>query len=509
MLLVACSQDDFKDDEYSSEDKEYVYTMHFDDNVPCYSEDNTRATTNWTSGSSIYLWFKKGSSYIFGTATYNSGKWVLRADSKLSVTSSSTECKAVYVSNPKSTTSSAIELSSSSILYYALGSYTCSSTDIYLTAKLTPKPWRLRFKGTAGKKITLPASENNVKYYSKIPLTSSFSTETSQEDISLTVNADGYTDYIYGLFAYSSGSNNLYIRNESEGNNYKKTISGSKLREGESGYLTIPTSTNYSTYGWEKAAYVNQGATVEPNELYVFTDGLCTNWKFGNSTYSFRYSVLDANSSYLNTDDRIVEYLNFYEYSYPIEEYGTHIFRFSELSSNKYYYLCAVAFDKEGNRGPVFKKIITTRKTTEPIAEITELSDYGSNSWWQFNVSLKNQAEKYYWDYFFNLKHAHFNAWFTLRNINNGGIKSTHSETNNVIYLSTDTISVITVAVDGSGNLGNYSYVSKIRLTPSAARAIGNNSSARRSEACSIDALRSNCLEDKSDKIKYYFKKEE
>ena len=74
LLLAACSQEaDFNADD-SQENilgKEYVYNMHFDGEVPGYSDVKTRATTSWASGSVVYLWFKNGTSYIYA----NIYKW--------------------------------------------------------------------------------------------------------------------------------------------------------------------------------------------------------------------------------------------------------------------------------------------------------------------------------------------------------------------------------------------------------------------------------------------------
>ena len=457
IFLAACSQeDDFNagGSQGKEAEKEYVYNMHFYGDAPGYSEDKTRATTSWDSGSVVYLWFKNGTSYVYGTATYKSGKWELKANAKIPTASSYTECKAVYVTNPTSVTSTSLTLSSKSIYYYALGSYKCSSTDIYVKATLKPNVWRLRFKGSSGQKITLPSTDNDIKFYSKIYLSSTFSETTQKEDISLTVNSNGYTDYIYGMFTYPSGSNKLYVKNDTEGKEYYITsFSGSKLATGKSGYLTIPTSSNYSSNGWKKYEYINQNATVQTDEMYAFTDGMCTNWKFGSSAYKFYYKVYPSASSYLKNDDDLVNHLKINGY-YLVSEYKDNIFR-TDLTSNTSYCLCAVAYDQYGNRGPILKKTFTTRKTTDPIAEITNIQYYPSSYKWEVYVTKKNGAAKYYCMYSKVDWHYHFVAWEAYHCIKTGTISKTFSSSPTTFTLNYDKVNVTTVAVNNYGTLGN------------------------------------------------------
>lgn len=460
ILMAACSQEDESRTDENSEDtgKEFVYNMHFDGDAPGYSDSKTRATTSWTSGSVVYLWLKKGSTYILGTATYTSGKWVLKANSSIPATSSSTECKAVYVSNAKSVTSSAINLSPKSIYYYAVGSYTSSSTDIYVKATLQPKVWRLRFKGTYGKKITLPASNNDIMFYSKINLTSTFSESTNSEDVSLTVNTNGYTDYIYGVFNYPYGSNKLYVKNDSEGNEYyMERFSGTKLAVGRSGYLIIPTSSNYNTYGWKKAEVINPNATVQTNEMYVYTDGMCTDWNFGSSAYKFYYKIYLSSSTLLINEDNLINDLTTTQGFYLVSENEGYIFRWPyNMFSNTSYCLCALAYDKNGNRGPIFKKTFTTRKTTEPIAEIMDIETYVSNKWYIY-IEMKNGSEQYYCRYNTNEDdHKHFIAWDLYHDINTGRVTTKFNSSPLTFTLDNDYVNVITVAVNSIGSLGNY-----------------------------------------------------
>jgi hypothetical protein len=68
--------------------------------------------------------------------------------------------------------------------------------------------------------------------------------------VSLTVNGD-YTPYIYGELT-SSSTNKITVQNGNDA--FTRSINSAYLRSGSSGILTIPTSSNYVSFGWTKDA---------------------------------------------------------------------------------------------------------------------------------------------------------------------------------------------------------------------------------------------------------------
>ena len=108
----------------------------------------------------------------------------------------------------------------------------------------------MRFSGTNGTTITLPADENEIAYLSAFKWTStgdiSFSGGT--KDVTLKVS-NGYTPYIYGEFLNTS-SNKITVKNGND--TYTRNLSTTNLSAGKSGCFTLPTLANYSSAGWTR-----------------------------------------------------------------------------------------------------------------------------------------------------------------------------------------------------------------------------------------------------------------
>lgn len=255
LLLVACDHDDSSDmREMPNENGEYTYTLHLEADAPLFDDEaGTRATGSWANGSKIFLRFNNGSSYVTGSAVYNSstGKWTISTNSSLSVNGNSTTCHAYHFksSGAVSVSNNTISLDPKTACYYGAGTYSHpTSTDVYITVKLTPQTWRLRFSGSSGASITVTNS-SDIYYNTKLDLfTGKFTSE--KKNVDLSVGSNGYTPYIYGIWEYSYIDNDLYVKNGS--NTYSRGISGDNLKEKESAYMTIPTQSNYSSNGWTK-----------------------------------------------------------------------------------------------------------------------------------------------------------------------------------------------------------------------------------------------------------------
>lgn len=278
----------------------------------------------------------------------------------------------------------------------------------------------------------------------------------------------------------------------------KITLTASRNDTGSERTAVITFSSVCSTETITVYQEKENGASIKEDEMYVFTYGMCTNWEFGTNAYSFYWDCISENDmkNYYSTDHSLLNYLKGL-YKYSVSEYEDYIYQKSYLDPSKTYYLCAVALDEYGNAGPIYKKKFTTRSTYEPVASITSFYLNYSNSW-KYNVSLKNNAKKYYaWINSYQSKslHEHFLAWFAYHEIQSYSLSSTTSLSNS--YSSTsDYLHLITVAADSYGDLGNYDYTLATRSSYSKAvsPSLGNKDEERPCGCISIEELKKNMI---------------
>lgn len=475
-MFASCTQnDDVLEtiENGSSNEAGYVYTLHLDGGAPVYSDDMTRASTTWKTGSEVSLRLKSGSSIIDGTAKYNGSKWTFTTDKKLSTTTRATECGALYYENASDLNS----LTPSSIVYMGEGTYTASSTDIYVTVTMKPVTGRLRFKGTSGTRITL---EGDLIYL--IEMTASkedvdWLYQAKGQTVELKVNSNGYTDYVYCSFAWEK--NTLTIVNETEGKTYERfDIDGSILPfevGGASGFLTIPTSSNYASLGWSMQETIDQNATVEADNLFPLYDDVVTSWKLGSSAYSFYAGIYEISKSNNEVMEDIVKnntLINADEVKEKICT-GEICKNGSDLKSNTDYCLCTVAYNKNGERGPLQRKYFTTRSESEPRAIISNLragTSSGTDKWF-FNVSFTNGAVKYYIMDFQDADSYNYanDLWvYQVYHLINNGAQLGMVDFTSVMFDRIDNQCILVlVAVDSKGNIGGYSVARATTSTKS------------------------------------------
>lgn len=308
VVFAACTEDDLPietvNNVVTTDGKEYAYTLHFDCPPPTYDEEGqTRATeTTWADGSVVYLRFYYGGSYYQGRAVYSAytGDWTLYSNSSLSTTSGTTtrSCEAYYFENPGTVGSSSITLYATTAIYTATdATYSHpSSSEYYVRATLKPATWRLRFKSTTAKSFTLPggSSKRGVSFASSFNRSTGAITWVNTTDVSLSTNSStGYSPYVYGKFDNTSGSNLITLQ-YSNSESYSRSIASSRLATGESGYLTLPTSSNYSSSGWTRSyeEYLSPSYWTSTNKTNYSTD--YKTWTFtvkAGDVLSFIYSV--------------------------------------------------------------------------------------------------------------------------------------------------------------------------------------------------------------------------
>ena len=252
---------DVQNEQTTSQDSVFTYDMYFDSEIISY-DGGTRATTasDWENGDVVYLYFR-GNNDAYGKAVYysSSKKWTVTSNKALS-DDSNAEC---YVwcgkgSNAKTYTNYiSYQYMTEAYSTYS-GKYTYTNNNIYVNATMQPKGWRIRFKGTAGTVIQVNESTGFYHFY-KMFHSSKYGFEDGSRSIfTLTVGSNGYTDYFVGYT--ENNCNCIIIKNLNSGNTYYHYFDASTLNWGESGYFTIPTTTNL--YGWTSADAINGQAYV-------------------------------------------------------------------------------------------------------------------------------------------------------------------------------------------------------------------------------------------------------
>lgn len=247
-VIFSCDAD-FDETTLLSDNNENVCTMHLNGSViPFdYSSAKSRATTSdsWNNGDKLYILFTAASgSTTSGTATYNSTtrSWDVTYNSAL-VRDKSTSCK-VYFFEGITTDSEIITLTSGdSVFGDEKATYTFQTGgDLTITASIKPLTSRIRFKGNRGTELTITGITNYYTY----SYSSGLQPLKQNSVITTTIQSDGYTPYIYGVFESSSAPGiSLAYGNQS----FTADCKGlSVLQIGKSGWMNVPTTSSHN--GW-------------------------------------------------------------------------------------------------------------------------------------------------------------------------------------------------------------------------------------------------------------------
>ncbi len=492
MNLTACSSEDSMSEPQAVKTKNgfYIQKVNFICEAPGYDLSSTRAVTyDWNNKTTLFARFKSGSNYYLGYLIKNSDGWGIAATKDFLELSTSGTCELYYFLEPNGdyyyyNTDNAmydvynnaslvrhtdmpwdgtINLSEGTAIY-ATTTATYSrekGKGMTVQAMLNPMLWRMRFSGSNGTSITLPESDNDIKYVSSFKFDSSAKTTSftkTAKDVTLKVSS-GYTPYFYGEFVYPYAKNTITVVN---GNNtFYREFASSNLPVGKSGYFTIPTTSNYSSNGWTMKQDIDQSATIQPDYLVTFTDGIVTNWKLGSTANTFAYTILSKSEAESLSDEELASRV-FNEESYSATDIKDYLYQFvnSSFTPNTNYYLCAVAKNNSGKRGPVLRYLFKTNSTNLPYAEISNVKAVTTTKW-QCDITLKNSATKYYivlWtgENTYN-EEWHFVAYW-LRESINGGEKDTLDWSGVAWTLNSGTCKYATVCtwgVSSTGAIGN------------------------------------------------------
>ena len=236
-----------QDEQMTSQDSVFTYDMYFDSEIIPYGGTSRATMTNdWEDGDEVYLYFG-GTNDTYGKAEYISAskKWEVTCENALA-NETNAICHAWFSKgfNQRNHTSSISYDYATEAYYSDGGSYTYSGNSIYVNITMNPIDWRLRFKGTVGTIVRVQETAGFSHYYYMYKTRELlYSTTTS---FSLTVGSNGYTDYFVGKA--NSSCTNITITNENTGESFTHYFDINTLMTGESGYFTIPTSTDL--HGW-------------------------------------------------------------------------------------------------------------------------------------------------------------------------------------------------------------------------------------------------------------------
>ena len=284
LVVSACTNDLAELNAGKSSSTEKSMPMRFNGSIKQFDASvSTRAGDSqweWKDGDVIYLQYHVGEKLVRGHAVYSkeTDSWEAFYNGTLASTE---QCEVYFFEGASTSDKKKVTLTGSEPIYTDINaSYVVEDGEITLSAFLTPLTGRVQFTGSQGTKIQVLG----IKYYTGYNAETNNLT-TSTEALSRTVATDGYTPYIYGVFA-DADKRELTVINSIDGSDiwFVRSFAASVLRVGESGYMTIPTSD--TNKGWtEKEA---PKLSVSPTSL-TFTSSAAS--KTVTVTTNISYTV--------------------------------------------------------------------------------------------------------------------------------------------------------------------------------------------------------------------------
>lgn len=309
----------------TDESMSFYATMQLDGGLIGF-DNATRGSDDWEHDDRIYLQFSVGSSTVDGVAIYDATTQEWNVQYHGTITSGEeTKCEAYYFENTGEATRLTVDLNEHSAIYVdKSATYLFDGSVLKVSASLTPMTGRIRFKGDGTESYRF----SGISYYNTYNITTnSFATAELNLHSSKT-NTDGYSDYYYGFFADES---NKYICFDDYANcvSYTRSLGEQALAVGRSGYLNIPTISNFNAWN-----------------LFTFKDFTVSNVKFR------MIRVITESSYYYAGETEVTQELwkaimgtnpsTFTGTNMPIEtisysEYEAFISKLNEKSGEKFY----------------------------------------------------------------------------------------------------------------------------------------------------------------------------
>ena len=208
---------------------------------------DTRAAVGWEDGDKVYLQFSVSGQKVSGQAVYKAGddEWDVQYHGTITKGEESA-CEAYFFDGAVSATSSEVVLDTHIGVYQdKSATYLLKDGVIRVTAMLSPKTGRFRFKGTGGTPYTVSGFKSYTRYNIS---TNAF--QVASVNASESMGADGYSAYYYGYFE-DEGNKVLTVTDKDNWMQYTKVMDGNALKQGHSGSLRLPTTDSHS--GWTAA----------------------------------------------------------------------------------------------------------------------------------------------------------------------------------------------------------------------------------------------------------------
>ena len=252
LALAACNKMESPTGEVVMENGKHICKMVLNGSVAGYEgttvRDNidTRSTSSWSDGDLVYIAFHCGDAIVPGMAIYSaSDGWSVSFDGDLTE-GTSQQCEVRFFVNTTFANDNLVTLNPQTEVYEDInGTFDYGNGTITVTASLTPKVGRIRFKGNSGDKIHVTGFTT---FSTFSPAGNKFSSSAAL--IPLIVESSGVTPYVYGVFTYDDckigvvGSDFAYTR----------TCNTSIFQPGDSGYMKIPSKTAHNN--WRTGLYV-------------------------------------------------------------------------------------------------------------------------------------------------------------------------------------------------------------------------------------------------------------
>lgn len=252
LMSASCSNEEIDNVAPPTNERVANYAvMQFNGSKPSFDDEGTTraATDSWANESKVYLQFTVGTSRVDGVATYNASnqEWTVQYYGALSATNDG-KCEAYFFENAGDATYRAVVLTNATAIYAdKSASYSFEDNTVKVTANLKPMTGRIRMKGSASQDFFL----DGITSYTSYDLENNTFVAASQSIFAAT-GKDGYSQYVYGLFADSENRDMIF--NDIENNvSFIKTLGTSALAVGKSGYINIPTLESRS--GWSTIRY--------------------------------------------------------------------------------------------------------------------------------------------------------------------------------------------------------------------------------------------------------------
>lgn len=202
------------------------------------SDTKAGASINWKTNDRIYIRTSTGAGANTCYAQReDDGSWTLNYTGTLRSGSAAHCC---FIQKAKATDGYSVSLSYNSIIYEdTAATLTVGDGSVTLSTYLKPKTGRISFHGG-----TATIGVSKLAWYTSFDLETFEFTECANANVS--TFATGASKYFYGFFPEENTEREIII--STDGLIFKRSFGTQVLRSGASGYIDVPTHTDYT--GW-------------------------------------------------------------------------------------------------------------------------------------------------------------------------------------------------------------------------------------------------------------------